>query len=246
MNLVKCSKGHFYDGDRYASCPHCNTQPSDSMTIAMPSGGSNDMVAAVKPGGDNEPVTMARSAGSEPVTVSKKGSEEPVTQKDSGKNADNLSYRKAMDKIQGTSPIPDLDDEGVTVSYYDQKISEPVFQEPVVGWLVCTKGNYFGQSFSLKSGRNFIGRSPQMDVCLEGESSVSRSRHAVVVYEPVGRIFLAQAGEARELFYVNDNVVLDHVQLSPYDVISLGKVNLVFIPCCTKEFAWDDLKKAAE
>lgn len=24
MKLVKCVEGHFYDGDKYAVCPHCN------------------------------------------------------------------------------------------------------------------------------------------------------------------------------------------------------------------------------
>ena len=29
--------------------------------------------------------------------------------------------------------------------------------QPVVGWLVCTQGEYFGESFKLVSGKNFIG-----------------------------------------------------------------------------------------
>ncbi|MCD8121798.1 MAG: FHA domain-containing protein [Clostridiales bacterium] len=142
------------------------------------------------------------------------------------------------------APVQSLPDDDVpTRRYYEEAIATPVKAEPVVGWLVCTKGEYFGQSFTLKSGRNFIGRGRDMDICLEGERSVSRDRHAVIVYEPKERMFLAQAGDARELFYVNDDVVLDHVVLKANDIISLGKVDLMIIPCCTKEFAWEDLEK---
>lgn len=23
MNVIKCMEGHYYDGDKYAQCPHC-------------------------------------------------------------------------------------------------------------------------------------------------------------------------------------------------------------------------------
>ena len=78
---------------------------------------------------------------------------------------------------------------------------------------------------------------------MDGENSVSRDRHAVIIYEPRERMFIAQPGDSRELFYINDDVVLDNVVLKPYDVISLGKVDMMIIPCCTKEFAWEDLAK---
>lgn len=219
MNLIKCSKGHFYDGDKYASCPFCagSSPSSDSVTVSLPSGGSNDVTVAVN------------QVSSEPVTQK---SQEPETP---------LSFADAMQNAQNYSAMPE--DNNLTVSYYSQKISQPVLQEPVVGWLVCTKGKYFGQSFNLKSGRNFIGRSAAMDVCLDGETSVSRDRHAVIIYEPHERMFIAQPGDSRELFYINDDVVLDNVVLKPYDVISLGKVDMMMIPCCTKEFAWEDLEK---
>lgn len=237
MNLVKCSKGHFYDGDRFASCPHCGggTPSADSVTISLPSGGSSDVTVALSPSASEESVTVSRNDYSEPVTMKSQiiPAKEPVS-----------TLSDLMDEAQDVQSGPS--DEGMTVSYYSQKITQPVLREPVVGWLVCTSGKYFGQSFCLKSGRNFVGRSAKMDVCLEGENSVSRDRHAVIIYEPVGRIFIAQPGDSRELFYVNDDVVLDNVVLKPYDVISLGRVNMMMIPCCTKEFAWEDLADSKE
>ncbi len=235
MNLLKCSKGHFYDGDKFASCPFCaGSSPAggDSVTVSLPSGGSNDVTMAMP---SSAPIS------SEPVTVAGyQAADDPVTQK-SAVPESAMSFADAMQNAQSCSAMPD--DDNRTVSYYSQKISQPVLQEPVVGWLVCTRGKYFGQSFSLKSGRNFVGRSANMDVCLDGENSVSRDRHAVIIYEPRERMFIAQPGDSRELFYINDDVVLDNVVLKPYDVISLGKVNLMIIPFCSREFAWEDLEK---
>lgn len=266
MNLIKCTKGHYYDGDRYPSCPHCGAQTpsSDSVTISLPSGGSTDVTVALGSGSlggggaDGESVTIAQyPSGSSGM------SSDPVTQKGPGTvPPEVIPSMQTPDPAVPMAPVapvtmPSLDavvgqaqgidaapsDDSVTVSYYSQKISTPVLREPVVGWLVCTSGKYFGQSFQLKSGRNFIGRSPQMDVCLEGENSVSRERHAIILYEPRERMFIAQAGDSRELFYINDEVVLDNTVLKPYDVISVGKVDMRIIPCCTKEFAWEDLEE---
>ncbi len=65
MNLVKCNKGHFYDSDKFPSCPHCGpvSAGGDSVTVAM-SSGSSDVTVAMG-GGGGEPMTVA--GGSEPV-----------------------------------------------------------------------------------------------------------------------------------------------------------------------------------
>ena len=129
-----------------------------------------------------------------------------------------------------------------TVSFYKGTLGT----DPVVGWLACTEGEYYGRSFPLKSGRNFIGRSQDMDVCLSGDLSVSRERHAIVIYEPKTRIFIAQTGDSHELFYLNDKVVLNNEALSAYDVLTVGNEKLIFIPLCGDKFCWEDTKKEGE
>ncbi len=250
MKLVKCNRGHYYDQDKFASCPHCDNgmQPvsGDSVTVALSSAGSSDVTMAIAAPVGDDAVTVAQYAA--PPQPAAPVSSEPVTQKsayaEDELDVDYSGFQDVMSRAQNMNLTPAADDDNKTISYYSQKITAPVLKEPVVGWLVCTAGKYFGQSFQLKSGRNFIGRSAQMDVCLDGENSVSRDRHAVIIYEPKERMFIAQPGDSRELFYVNDEVVLDNVVLKPYDVISAGKVNLLMIPCCTKDFAWEDLEGA--
>lgn len=133
-----------------------------------------------------------------------------------------------------SEPASDL-----TVGYYANLIEK----EPVVGFLVCTKGHYFGDFFDLKSGRNFIGRSRNMDVVLDMDTSVSRERHAIIIYEPRSKTFIAQAGDSHAMFYVNNEVVLTTQVLKAYDRISIGNSELMIIPCCGPEFSWEDEKK---
>ena len=135
----------------------------------------------------------------------------------------------------------DEEDGQSTIGYFGD-----VKTEPVVGWLVSVTGSNYGQDFRLKTGKNFIGRSTQMDVSLTEDSSISRDRHAIILYEPKGNIFIVQPGDAKELFYLNDKVVLTATEIFAYDVISLGKTKLLFIPCCSKEFTWDMVKQEEE
>lgn len=132
----------------------------------------------------------------------------------------------------------DYHEESKTISIYQNMKVETPQKSPTVGWLVCTKGKFYGQDFRLKSGRNFIGRGTDMDVCLAGENTVSRDRHATIIHEPKQNIFMAQPGESRELFYVNGEVVLSPVHLKKNDVLQMGEVQLMLVPCCDDAFSW--------
>lgn len=49
MKLTKCEKGHFYDGDKYSSCPHCHQSAPDFETIS---------IQAASVGGDDETISI--------------------------------------------------------------------------------------------------------------------------------------------------------------------------------------------
>ncbi len=125
--------------------------------------------------------------------------------------------------------------ETYTVGYYG-KI------EPVVGWLVAIEGSNYGQAFTLKSGKNFVGRSFDMDVSLSSDPSISRNKHAIILYEPKSNKFLVQPGESKELYYLNEEVVLSATEIKAYDILTLGSTKLLFIPCCSEKFTWDSTK----
>lgn len=133
--------------------------------------------------------------------------------------------------VPSTTP----DDMVQTVGYY-----ENMQDQPVTGWLVIVGGPGRGKDFRLRPGRNYIGRSGDMDVVLDADQTVSRNKHAIIVFDPVSRATLCQPGESRELFYLNGRMVTEASALKPRDILSIGKTRLAFIPFCDEGFSWDD------
>ena len=208
MKLNTCPKGHFYDADKYASCPYC-----------VPQDEAEAVTEAVKTEDFSQPAAVkAQEISPSPVPVSK------------------LNKPASFVNTAVNGWEEPEDDENCTVGYYAQVIGV----EPVVGWLVCIKGAYRGESFKLKSGRNFIGRAANMDIVLGADQSVSRLHHAAVVYDPKSRAFIVAAGDARELCYMNGDVVVTSQRLQAYDVLTLGNTELMLIPLCGEKFSWDD------
>lgn len=257
MNLSRCQKGHFYDAEKYSSCPHCAEAggAGDALTAAFTEDAtvpeSNIFTASAAPQGMPVPPVPPVS----PVSPAFPVADIPVDQV-------TVPISGIVQGESLTVPLQPFDDDETegdhTVGFYDGIFSEdsastapvsaPVVPpkkinpgEPCVGWLVALGGKHLGTDYRLKVGKNFIGRSPQMDVALVNDKSVSREKHAIVVYEPKEHLYLVQPGEASTLVYKNESVVLEPVKLEAYDVITVGEVNLLFIPLCNKEFNWSDL-----
>ncbi len=112
--------------------------------------------------------------------------------------------------------------------------------KPPVGWLIGTSGPAKGKTFVIRESRNFVGSAPDMDIVLADDPDVSADRHAIIVYVPRSRTFYAQPGTSRELYYVNDQAVLDTVELHPGDVFEIGSSKLGLLPLCGEQFGWDD------
>lgn len=129
---------------------------------------------------------------------------------------------------------PRPEDTGETIGFYNEMAIKPV-----VGWLVSIEGSTAGKDFRLCSGRNYIGRGSDMDIVLEGDNKVSRNKHAIVLFDPRSQKTLCQAGESRELFYLNDDVVTGTVELKQGDVITIGDTKLMFIPFCGDLHTWN-------
>ncbi len=110
--------------------------------------------------------------------------------------------------------------------------------DPIVGWLVCIDGPDKGCSYSLVSGRNYIGRGENMGVCLKNDKSVSRENQAIVSYDVKKNHFRVIPGEGRGLVYLNDEELCEYKQLKRKDVIEIGQTKLIFIPFCDEEFHW--------
>lgn len=251
MKLTKCANNHFYDAEKFSSCPHC------SGGNANAGGGEDRKTDCLMPNmgvGGN---------GNSDFDVTRNGADAGFYGRDMNQNAGERvtvgfnDWQQHPQQPQA-KPVyntqPAADDEGKTVAYMNWQTidnnaaSEQVTRgaakqrggQPVVGWLVCIEGNHYGNCFNLYGGKNFIGRAAEMDICLAGDNTVSRVKHATIIYEPKERKFFAQPGESHELFYLNESVVLSNELLKDRDVLTIGKTSLVFVPFCDERYGWVD------
>jgi len=108
----------------------------------------------------------------------------------------------------------------------------------VAGWLVCLEGPDRGKDYRLRMEKNFIGRAPNMDVVLDGDSTVSREKHAIVIFDPRKKVFWALPGEASGLVYLNGDIVNSPAQMKAHDILEVGQTKLALIPFCGDRYSW--------
>ena len=77
-----------------------------------------------------------------------------------------------------------------------------------------------------------------MDVCIEGDNSISRKNHAIIAYNPKNREFVITPGEGTGIVYVQNNAVYAPLSLKSFDVIEMGTSKFVFVALCGDEFDW--------
>lgn len=137
--------------------------------------------------------------------------------------------------------VPALDDD-------ETKVSDDIDGiEPVVGWLVCIEGPQKGRDYKIRQGKNFIGRSDEMDIAIIGDDRISRKNHAAIVYDSKQLKFFLVPGDGAGLVYLSNQVKKDQavftpVEISAYDVIEVGKSKLIFINLCGIHFDWDKIE----
>ena len=103
-------------------------------------------------------------------------------------------------------------DRGKTVGIIKKKIGI----DPAVGFLVCVSGPHRGADYKLVAGRNFIG------------------------YDAKHNSFSLSPGQGRGITYCNDEQVEMVRPLKAYDVIEVGKSQLLFLPLCGEQFQWNE------
>lgn len=331
MNVVKCSNGHFFDGDSYQVCPHCGapvgglspTQPPEmkekrkglfgkktreatsGTPISQFPGNANGYISPeshytseVSGFGDGRTPTVDLPQEQTPQTPepSKKkdvtldfwqtsSSPAPITPDDIPKQpespveqpVDGFAPAPQNDKAEEPVTTPEipvqetpstkkteslLDQvrnasataEGKTMSYFSAVTGEstatkpkasgtPAPIDPVVGWLVCIKGEHFGESFNIGAGMNSIGRNEGNRIVLDRDLSVSREKHALITYEPKHCQFYVKPGDSSGLTYVNDEYITETKRINAKDIIELGNCKFVFVPLCGDDFTWEDYMK---
>ena len=120
----------------------------------------------------------------------------------------------------------------------DDITPEELNSNPVIGWLIGIKGAHKGRSYEVKQGRNFIGRSTAMDICLSGNSKISRDRHAIITYDPRSKKCFLQPDETRDLIYINDELLFGPMPMKHNDIIVLADEEFVFLALQCDKADW--------
>lgn len=148
-----------------------------------------------------------------------------------------------QEMIQHSTATVSEDDDATVPLYASGENAGKSGRGYVVGWLVAVNGPAKGKSYELYAGKNSIGRLSSQDVCIDNDRSIARNKHAVVIFDPKAQTFIAMPGESKELYYVNDTLVLGPVTLKAKDQLSLGETELMLIPLCDDSFTWNSEKE---
>ena len=111
---------------------------------------------------------------------------------------------------------------------------------PVAGWLVSINGVNKGMDYRISCGRNFVGRDHSMDICIQGDNTISRQNHAIISYDDRTSKYYYSPGTARSIDHINQAPVFTTVELKAGDVLEIGTAKLRFVPLCSAKFRWED------
>lgn len=130
--------------------------------------------------------------------------------------------------------VTSKEDTGKTVAVFQKTMK----LEPVVGWFVCIEGPEKGKDYRILAKNNTIGRGEQMDICIKGDSTISRENHARIGYDEKHNVFHLIPGESANNIYVNEEPVYVPVKMTQGDIVELGETKLVFMPFCREGYNW--------
>ena len=257
ISVVKCENGHFYDANKYASCPHCakmsgekieNVKVSEKISDKSSEwkctkcGNVNNGKFCVECGAKrelSEPVKKQDQSNDFGPVLVEKEPEPHIVKKPSAE-------KSLKEDLKSDTVYDDDKTKGIFVKKVSPKSpetsTEVVQSEPVVGWIVCIEGNDLGKSYHIVSGNNSVGRLSENDIVLNDEH-VSRKKHAIIVYEPKKRNFFIRPGEGSQLTYLNNENIMEAKPLKQNDVIEIGNGKYIFIPLCSEKFSWEDYIK---
>ncbi len=237
MEIVRCNKGHFYDAELNSTCPQCLAE--EQQSFGAPLGVTEPVVGAPPDWCVAKPPDCIPSAigPTEPIPI---GAAEPAP-----------GY---LGGLPPTEPVTqpgfthtDFASNGVTgyrVQSYDptRPVSPndgPFGFNPVVGWLVCVDGPDKGTDYRIHNGYNYIGRAQSMNICIMGDDHISNLNAAVIGYDDVERLFSFGPSGGHNTVRVNGKMVINAVELKPYDVLTIGTTRLMFVPLCGENFDWN-------
>ena len=161
--VIKCNNGHWYDSNVDLVCPHCKRE-NGKLAIKLDDKEEDDKTVSF--------IDVAEGM---------EGLDRQIEKSIASVN------NEVSDDFDFDMADIDIEDSDKTIALGFFGVSEEI--QPVTGWLVCVEGGEKGKDYRLHSGKNFIGRSPKMDVVVLKDDHIAREKHASIVYDPKGHGF---------------------------------------------------------
>ena len=248
MRIVSCGKGHFYDPDMNKSCPQCALENGGRSDFSIDDLGATEPIQNTSDIGVTQPIQNVSGMGGSMGSMGSMDSLGATMPLDGQATIPpNRSGNYAGGPLDTTffanptpTPVQEYDATQPVRSFINPIGHQTSPMLPVVGWLVCIDGPSKGRDYRIHSQNNFIGRSRSMDICIEGDNTISSERSAVLSYDDMNRIFYFAPGQSLNLVRLNGNALMMPMELHAYDELTIGKTKLLFVPLCGERFDWND------
>lgn len=257
MPMKRCEANlHFYDMEKYKTCPYCEGQKVDKRPAPRTQEKSEDSQSRLSPtvlvdSDDQRPTSVSDASQDGPMDgqltkeaapaaphpeKSPPPAPEPASEPGARRRIPRSSSEFPVSPEQSAAEAAAAEGPGSTAVHDGMTL---VVFNPVVGWLVCTDGPDMGHDYHIKAGINEIGREadPEVDIVIRGDNLISPRYHAEIQYDPEENVFyLIQ--KKNEAVMINGVKVKRPTRLNPYDTIQLGDTSLLFVPLCSDKFQW--------
>lgn len=207
--IVKCVNGHFYDAEKAKECPYCVRQEENRERI-------------IRSLPENHVVRISDKGLGEDRTVAM-----PV---DGELYLNNGPAGLASISVEGISAAED----GVTQSIFCKAKGTAY----VTGWLVGTAGPVKGRDYRIMHGKNWVGRTYNMDICIAEGIGIAAVNQCAIVYDGKGNQFFIMQGTGTTT-YLNGELVKKPERLKLGDEIKMGDCTFEFIPFCRDGHVWE-------
>lgn len=209
MNLQKCQKGHFFDGDKFTSCPHCTSS------------------GAIEQTGNH--TSKERSQKRE----AKMNTTKSFFHFDSnGENTNSMTGNN-------NDIARDKNDYSISEDEIRNKLEQRNALGPVYGWLVGIGGNEYGRSYELFATENTIGSGNDNIIVLESEKYICQKDHAIINYDFYNGQFYYDFSKSQGKFIVNAFPISSNMELNYGDTFEIGTSTFMFVPLCKDGFNWN-------
>ena len=226
MEIVRCSKGHFYDSEENATCPMCAAEAARNKN---PIGNNVLPDGIIGTSYFDDGNTPSPTMPVDPNGGKVQGYQPTVSAAFQNTRSNDNGNMGAYPKTEPISPVAASSEESTTF-------------DPVVGWLVCIEGATKGTDYRIHSQNNYIGRSAKMDISIPEDSHISAENSAIIAYDNEDRTFYFGPCSGRNIVRVNGKPALSVEKIEAYDVLTIGTTKLLFVPLCGDRFDWNEKK----